>query len=216
MTGSITTPITPTTDIPAFVNNILTNDFAPILNLIGTFSYLIGLCLIVIGITRLHKHAGGMQQMMQRSSPTATAMYFVVGIIMISYMPYLQMLSSSVFGDATEKALFKTCASPVGGAFQTDTFTFCPMMAYTKHLSPTDNPSTGTAIKDMFFALMFLIGVISFIRGLMLLLHIGEGGGQGQGVGKAFTFIAAGIVGTNIDQFYDLMQNILTSSIGPS
>lgn len=210
-----------------FVLNILTEDFTPILWIIGTVSYLIGLCLIIIGITRLHRHAGGMQNMMQRSSPMSTAMYFVVGVIMIAYVPYLQMLSDSLFGTGVETALFDQCTNWVqqnggstpqagGGVFQTNTNTFCPMMAYTQNISDPTTATVGDAIQDMFFGLMFLVGVISFIRGLMLLIRLGEGGGQGQGVGRAFTFIFAGIVGTNIDQFYGLMQNILTSNASGS
>src|SRR3990167_1315898 len=121
--------------------NILNEDFTPILNIVATVSYLIGLCLIIAGIARLHKHGSGMQQMMNRSSPMATAMYFVVGVIMISYMPYLQMLSNSIFGNGVETALFDKCGHLLGGTFQTDTTSFCPMMAYTSNLQ---NPTTAT------------------------------------------------------------------------
>ena len=58
---------------------------------------------------------------------------------------------------------------------------------------------------------MFLIGVIAFVRGMLLLIKIGEGG-QGGHVGKAFSFICAGIVGVNMASFYDLFNNILTSN----
>ncbi len=195
-----------------FVMNILNEDFTPILNIVTTVSYLIGLCLIIIGISRLHKHGSGMQQMMQRSSPLGTAMYFVVGVIMISYMPYLQMLSNSIFGYQVEKALIQPCGGVLGGTFQTDSMNFCPMTLYAANLINPTQATVGDAIQDLVYGLMFLVGVISFIRGLMLLIRLGEGGGQGQGVGKAFTFIFAGIVGTNVDQFYSFMQNILTSN----
>jgi hypothetical protein len=198
-------------NLPQFVYNILYNDLTPVLHIVISVSFFIGLCMIIGGITRLHRHAQG-QQTMFRVAPMGTAMYFVAGTVLISFMPELQMLSTSFF--SPNSVLMQQCAGqPSGQQFYTSSNNFCPMEAYaTDIMSAPPGDAVKEAIKYLAFGALMLVGIISFIRGMIQLVHIGEGqGGQGA-VGKAFAHIVGGLVAVNADNFYALMESILTSA----
>jgi hypothetical protein len=54
-----------------------------------------------------------------------------------------------------------------------------------------------------------VVGIISFARGLMLLVKAGEGGGPEAGMGKAITHILAGLVGVNGLAFWQLFNTMV-------
>jgi len=208
-------PSTGGTDFISMIQKILISDLQPLLHIATTVSYLIGLFFIMFGLTRLYRHGSGAQNMMHRVSPGGTAMYFISGVVLISFMPYLQMISGSIFHLDAQNVLMTQCINPTDIAtsgFQTSSNNFCPMLAYSDSI-PKDGDATGEAIKFLIFGVMFLVGIISFIRGMVQLVKIGEGAGHGQGVGKALTHIFAGIIAVNADSFYTFMQNILDSHI---
>ena len=201
----------------AFFENLLMNDFQPLLHIATLVSYFMGLCFILIGMSRLHRHGQGVGGMYQRVSPMATSMYFISAVVLISFVPYLQMLTNSMFNGEINPFLMNKCAVAQTGSFTTHSNDFCPMMAYSTQVdlaSKNPDAGVGVAIKYVVFALMFLVGIISFIRGMISLVKLGEGGGQGQTLGRSLTFIFAGIVGVNMDVFYTLIQGILTSTAG--
>lgn len=61
-------------DFLTFVKNILVDDLQPILQITTTISYFIGLCFVLMGLNRLHRHGQG-AHMMHRLSPMGTAMF---------------------------------------------------------------------------------------------------------------------------------------------
>ncbi len=200
-----------------YLQNVLDQDFTPALQITVLISYIIGFSLLIGGLTRLYHHGHGVHH--QRVSPMGTAMYFVSGIVLISFMPYLQMISNSLFNIQLQSALMAQCYGAsatqyLDSNFWTGSNDFCPIEAYSSAISaqPTD---VGAGIQYAMFALLFLVGVIAFIRGMMLLIKIGEGG-QGGHVGKAFTYIFAGIVGVNMDSVWYLFDSILNSNVPPS
>jgi len=198
-------------DIVTFAVNVLEYDLTPLLHIVTDVAYFIGLCLIIGGLMRLHRHSQG-QQTMFRVAPLATGMYFLSGIVLISFMPYLQILSNSIFNANT--VLMQQCTGSLTG-FSTSSNTFCPMFAYStdiQHAAPDDQ--IKAAIKYLIFGVLMLVGVISFVRGMVQLIRIGDGQGQG-GTGKALTHIFAGIIAVNADNVYYLAQNILSSAGSP-
>jgi intracellular multiplication protein IcmC len=201
-----------------FLQNILNEDLTPILHIVTTVSYFIGICLILGGLTRLYRHGHGGHHH-HRVTPMGTSMYFVVGIVLISFMPYLQMLSNAFVQLNMQDALMTQCTSSMpldDSGFYTGSNSFCPMMAYATDISNavSDSDAVSEGIEYLVFGLMFLVGVIAFIRGMLLLIKIGEGSHQGGGIGKAFTFIFSGIVAVNLPAVYDLFNNMLTSNTG--
>ncbi len=194
-----------------FVVNVLEQDYTPIIQIIGDISYFIGLCLLIIFLSRLHRHGQNAQQMMYRVSPMATGMYLVSSITLISFIPQLHMLSDSLFN--TNNVLITHCMNPgPEPSFFTTTNSFCPEMAY---VSDIQNAAPGSqvkeAIKYLAFGTLMIVGIISFIRGMMLLVRIGEGQGQGT-TAKAMTHIFAGLAAVNADNLYYLAQNIVNQA----
>jgi hypothetical protein len=215
--GGSSSPSVPGTppDFMTFLQNVLNQDLTPILHIVTTIAYFIGFCLILMGLSRLYHHGHPNSSHHNRVTPMGTSMFFIVGVVLISSMPYLQMMSSAFVQLNEQSAMMTQCTGPVlnDSGFYTASNNFCPMTAYATDISNavSDNDAVAEGIQYAVFAVAFLVGVIAFIRGMLLLLKIGEGG-QGGHVGKAFTFIFAGIVGVNMSSFYDLLNNMLTSN----
>lgn len=57
--------------------------------------------------------------------------------------------------------------------------------------------------------IMQLIGVIAFIRGLIIMSHLGQGGGHQGGFAKGITHIIAGVLLINLFQFMQFVFSIL-------
>ena len=194
-----------------FVTNVLSQDYTPIMQMIGDVSYFIGLCFLIIFLSRLHRHGQNAQQMMHRVSPLATGMYLVSSVVLISFIPWLQMLSNSFFYANTVLSQGCNSNAPLPSFF-TSTNSFCPEMAYVSDIqNASQGDQLGDAIKYMAFGTLMIVGVISFIRGMMLLVRIGEGQGQGT-TAKAMTHIFAGLVAVNADNAYYLFMNVLSSA----
>jgi hypothetical protein len=201
-------------NLKQFAINLLENDLTPLLHIVTDISFFIGLCLILIGLSRLHRHGQG-QQVMFRVSPIATGMYFLSGVVLISFMPHLQMISNSLF--SANSVLTQQCIGPIPGpgqGFTTNSNNFCPMYAYAMDINSATGDTVKATIKYLVFAVLVFVGIISFIRGMIQLVRIGEGQGQGT-VDKALSHIFAGIVAVNIDSVYALMQNVLSATGNP-
>ena len=226
-------------DFVNFAVNILDQDLTPLLHMVTTSSFFMGLIFVMIGLSRLHRHGQGHQMMMQRVHPMGTGMYFLSGVVLISFIPELQMLSDSLFNSNT--VLMHQCLlgadsgvsgvaptpifhngvnpiiplNPANGVFNTDSQNFCPMEAYADDIQQsTSGDITEIAIKYLAFGTLMLVGIISFVRGMVHLVKIGEGQhGQG-GVGRALTHIFAGVAASNADNLYALANNILNANVG--
>lgn len=57
--------------------------------------------------------------------------------------------------------------------------------------------------------IMQLIGIIAFIRGLVILTHVGSRGGQQSNFGKGLTHVVAGVMLINIYQFIQVIMATL-------
>lgn len=203
-----------TIDFQQFAYNLLTQDLTPLLHIVTDISFFIGLCMILVGLSRLHRHGQG-QQMMYRVSPIGTGLYFLSGVVLISFIPELVMVSNSLF--TAGNVLTQECigGNVINTSFHTDSNNFCPMYAYAMDIkAATGEDALKSTIKYLTFGVLVFVGIISFIRGMVQLVRIGEGQGQGA-AGKAFAHIFAGIVAVNIDNFYALAQNILNSAGTP-
>lgn len=62
---------------------------------------------------------------------------------------------------------------------------------------------------NVIIIIMQLIGVIAFIRGLIMMAHLGGGGGHQGGFAKAITHIIAGILLINLFQFVQVVLSTL-------
>jgi hypothetical protein len=191
-----------------FVNearNIIQNILSPMLSITTIVSQFIGVFLILYGMIRLYRH--GEQNMMHRISPMGTIMTFVAGVVLVAYTPELSALSFSLFGNPNYD-LVNTC--PGGGVDQQTGVIYCPILGYLPEISSPTTTDTQ-ALETLVFAVLFLVGTISFIRGFLELIKLGEGHGQG-GIAKALTHIFAGVAGVNAESLYNFMQGVISNN----
>ena len=224
-----------------FVQHILSS-LNTIVNIITIVARIMGIIFIVVGLSRLYRISS--QSMMNRVSPVTTMMYFVVGTIFVMYTPILTAFSDALFTSSTPTGIanhsltaisfsadtgqvdLSQCGGPTslpptsgpgsgtgGTTGYYDPHPFCPVMYYfTKSSShATDLKKLGEYIT---WSIMFVIGLWAFLRGLGLLIKVGEGGQPGT-LTKAFTHILAGLIGVNAETIFDILKSVF-SGITPS
>jgi len=184
---------------------IIEHVLAPMMGMLTVICQFIGFGFILYGMMRLNR--AGHHHMMHRVSPWGTAMAFVAGTILASFTPEISALSNSIWG--VNHAFIHTC--PAGSMSGKENIYYCPIMGYAKEINnvvPGEDP-TVQAVKVLGYAVLFLFGVIAFIRGFVQLVFLGEGGQQG-GLTKAVTHIFAGTAGVNAEHVYNLFKSILS------
>ncbi len=200
---------------PGFSGHIL--DFVlfvlyPMALMISMTAVVIGIILFIVGIHRLrHHHAN---QNSKQVSYLGTVAYFVAGVILIQYGPVLHMLSSSTF------------FGMYGGAGSSSPAYMPTMFSYVDCISaqatssdaaipgcPTKGVQAGTLMQELTFALLLVVGLFSFLRGVFLLVKLGEGGPEGGVLSKAIAHIVAGIIGVNAHAAWALVQD-MSSTLG--
>ncbi len=201
---------------PGFSGHIL--DFIlfvlyPIGLMLSMTAVVIGIILFIIGIHRLrHHHAN---QNSKQVSYLGTVAYFISGVILIQYGPILHMISASTFFGmyATENMQYMPTVFD---------YVSCVANAAQAH-GGGDAPLGCTAgqnnadffIQELTFSLLLIVGLFSFLRGVFLLVKLGEGGPEGGVLSKAIAHIVAGIIGVNAQAAWMLVQDMtstLTSS----
>lgn len=160
------------------VANLSTN-IPQLMRLVTAFSYLLGIYFVMVGVILL-KHAGEMRtQMSYEHSLKKPLLFLFVGAALI-YLP-----TSITTGLAT------IWGADVPYGYQTS----------------TTNDAWSQMIGAAFYILQF-VGVISFIRGLVMLTHLSGHGGQPGTFGRSMTHMIAGILCINM---YDTVKMVLST-----
>lgn len=146
-------------------------------------AYVLGFYFVFHGLSLLKKYAEQRTQMSGEAKMSGPLLFLFVGAALI-YLP-----SAVSSGMAT---FFTMNYNPYG--YETGS-------------------NTATAIFiSACFSIIQLIGVISFIRGLVLLAHAGQGGHQGT-MGKAVAHIVGGVLCIDL---YDFLNAVFTTlGLGP-
>lgn len=202
----------------------LQNFLDPFFTLIVVTSRIIGIFLIFWGLMRLRRM--GHHSMMHRLSPISTTLFFVVGAIFAGFMPYILIFSGSIFNglpamgqgySGANVQLMAPCymypqppSTPgFSGLMQHN---LCPVLGYYRELKNNQSgfmAQPQAVIEQVIYALLLVVGVISFLRGCLFLLRLGEGNMQDGSMAKAVTHIIAGIIGINAQDFYILLGGII-------
>jgi hypothetical protein len=194
----MTTPTALTQTYVSIVQNLLeplasgTGDSVDGLMVSGIVGYVslgIGLCLLYIGLHRIRHHGQGMSS--KHYSPLGTIFYFIAGAVCLQYETVAQSLAVSLFGDT-------------GNVVTT-------MGAYIDIINNESDPAQQTL--DFAFAMLLAIGIVSFLRGFIILVKMGEGASEGA-LPKALTHIFAGVVGINASAAYALITNLVSTISG--
>ncbi|NCX93310.1 MAG: hypothetical protein EBX40_01375 [Gammaproteobacteria bacterium] len=155
----------------------------PISLMLSFVAVAIGIILVAVAIYRVREHSIGGRQ----KSPMATAFYFISGAILIQYGPLLHMISASTF-------------------YGFDNFQYYPTVLSYAQVLTTPNLDPNEAIKQFTFSLLLIVGLFSFLRGVFLLIKVGEGGGGPESsLSKAIAHIVAGVAAINAEWFWKLM-----------
>ncbi|WP_119343498.1 hypothetical protein [Facilibium subflavum] len=162
---------------------------------------IIGFVLIFVGLIRLYRH-NKMQHMHRHHSPMATVFYFVSGTSLIGIVSILQAVSATLFkGTSIIDNPILSYSSKLNSEMITGDNN--PICSYFKHaLSETD---MLMQMKWLVFAMLLIIGLISFTRGLLLLINLGEGHGQQASSGTAFVHLFAGIIAVNAQGIFTVL-----------
>jgi len=203
------------------MTDIMLNVMSPLVDVTTGIARVMGILFILVGIMRLHRHAH--HHMMHRLSPIATAMFFFVGATLGAYGPILGSLANSAFNKANPQ-MFSTCAVKVNdksksGATSGVTTTkrsFCPIIGYVKEEQKAASLKGGdknkAEIKIMAFALLFIVGLISFFRGMILLVRLGEGSGGEGSMLRPVMHLGAGVFGVNAQAFYNIVHGVIVNN----
>ncbi len=167
-------------DIPTLdqVVKSISENIDKVMRMVTGFAYIIGTYFVIIGIIEL-KHFGESRTMMSSEHGLKKPiMYILVGAALI-YLP-----------TTIKQGLYTLWDSPAPYAYVIE-----------------KGNAWSELIGDSFIILQ-LIGVIAFIRGLIMLTHLGGHGGQQGAFGRAMTHIIGGILCINM---YDTVRMILAT-----
>lgn len=172
---------TDTTSLSA--QNMLVNiaqQMPMLMRLLTAIAYVLGMIFILQGIIYL-KHFGESRTMMSQEHNLKKPLIFLAVGTLLLYLP-------SAFWVAT--STFWTDASPYS------------------YLQTKTTDQWSSIIKVAMQIIQF-VGVLSFIRGLVILTHLGGHGGQPGTLGRGLTHIVGGIFCINIYQFVQVIMNTI-------
>lgn len=138
-------------------------------SLVFTISYFLGFTITIAGIYKAKDYAENPQQ----TKFITPAMYFIVGILCMWMPEFMKAMLMTLYSSPT-----------------IDPFNYSPAS------EGGENVALTMSIIIMFIQ---LVGVIGFLRGILLLKGLGQSGGQNQdALAKALTHILGGILAVNI------------------
>jgi intracellular multiplication protein IcmC len=147
----------------------LQSSLQPIWQFLIAFSYVAGICFVVLGIMKL-KTYGQMTVMMATHANLGPAMaYFFVGIGLLFLPNLLDVMTVSLWGYDVNSIVGY---NEIGGNF--------------------------SDVMVPISQLIQVIGLISFLRGWIMLVRLGHQGGQPGTLGKGLIHMLGGILAINI------------------
>lgn len=183
------------------ITQIMQTVLIPLASILEYATEILGFCLLIMGLHRLRHHGQGMQ-MGRQHSPMATFFFIACGAMMLSYSDLALALCQSLFGG------FVGPYSPPSGPTPYDMVNPMQVQYYIPLVEGTTDPIQQ--LEYFTFSVLMVVGLLSFVRGLVLLIKLGEGHSE-SGLPKALTHIIAGIVGADAGQAYQVMQSLIGS-----
>lgn len=161
-----------------FIN--LQHDALAIFDLTTAFCYLVGAVFCVKALFEFKTYGEQRTAMSAQHSLRGPITYLMVGIMLLYTPSTVSILSNSWL------------EQPV------------VILAY---LDPQNTGKSGTwySLEIAMFTLVQVCGLISFVRGAMMLTHVN--GGPNGGMGKGIVHIVSGIIMLNIQLFLQILDN---------
>lgn len=162
----------------SMINNLMT-EIPALMRLVTAVAYVAGMYFVFLGIMKLKQYGEQRTMMSGEHHMKGPIIYLTVGAMLL-YLPTSVQVGLSTFW---------TDPSP---------YSYQDIIEQSQWMQFIGNC----------FLIVQLVGTISFIRGLMLLSHLGQhhGGGQPGTFTKGLTHIIAGILCINIYQFVQVVS----------
>jgi intracellular multiplication protein IcmC len=173
-------------DLASVFNNI-SQQINPIKNFIIAISYGVGLGLCVIAVMKLKKYGTKTAYMHVESSLVGPFLQFFIGIALFYLPTFVETVNITLWNEAY------VYNSPLNYTSQTSSTTF------EEYIEPI-------------LGVIQIIGMISFIRGWVMLSKATNVGQQPGAVSKGLTHVIGGIMGINI---YTVMEVFNQTFLGP-
>ena len=181
LTGCSATPSAASLDFAQMVINIA-NTMPDLLAMVSAAAYVLGFTLVLKGVYKLKEYGEMRTSMSSQTNLWPPMITLGVGTMLIYFVSTYKMGLATIFGTAE--------ISPI---------------AY------SDSSGSTEALMSAVVSIMQVIGVIAFIRGLLLLNSAGNPGAQPGSIGKGLTFAIGGILSINI---YGTWQMLINTLIG--
>lgn len=157
----------------------LSNEIPNLMRFVTALAYVLGFFFIYKGILALKEFGESRTMMSSQHSLSTPLLYLFVGSALI-YLPSTIQTGLSTFWDTPDIYGYVSSGSDPWGE-----------------------------LTNACFMVIQLIGVIAFIRGLIILTHLGGQGGQPGQFGRAMAHIVGGILCLNLYQFLQAIVSTL-------
>lgn len=164
---------------------VMQSILVPFSDMLSYVIAIIGLCLILTALHRVRHHSHG--QGSKHHSGMATFFFFFSGATIMNYSGFAQIMCTALLGKFT------------------DTGTNPMTVQYYINLVNTSD-SASQQLEYFVFSVLLVIGLLAFVRGLVLLVKLGEGHTEGT-LPKAMTHILGGAIGVNASALYQIFIN---------
>ncbi len=171
--------------LDVMLTNLMDNVFGPMSALLNWFGIIAGIVLVYIGITRLMKSA---QEGARGPGGIGTIMTFVVGGALIAFSPMVTASSVSLFG-----------TDGLRTAVRAD-------LVYTAGLGAAE--PRVEAVINAITRFVYVLGLISIMRGFFIMRAIAEGNGQASMMASV-THIVGGAIAVNLGPMINVVQTTL-------
>lgn len=164
------------------VVDVMSNIAGPIEDLLTAFSYLAGVGLLLVGISRLTKR---LEEGPRGPAGFGTIMTFIASGALFSFGDSMGSFTSSVFGDNNLMSVIVINSNIITNA--------------------TDKARIEKVLEGVEVFVM-IVGYIAFIRGWFVLKNFADGQ-QGATMAQGLTFLFGGTVAINLGELINALQN---------
>lgn len=165
------------------VVDLMTNVAGPVEAMLGAFSYLAGIALLLVGISRLTKR---LEEGPRGPAGMGTMMTFIASGALFSFGDSMGTFANSLFGD--DGSELKTRA----------------LVANTV-ISDTDDRERIQTVIEAVMTFVMLVGYIAFIRGWFVLRAFADGQ-QGATIAQGLTFLFGGTLAINLGELINVIM----------
>jgi len=182
LTGCGSVPDAASLNIQQMIVN-LSSVMPSLLAMFTAGAYVLGFILVLKGIYKLKEYGEMRTSMSSQTNLWAALITLFVGSMLVFFVSAYQIGLTTLFGDAWQDTL-----------------------SYPEGTSSTD------ILVSSIVTIMQVIGVIAFIRGLLLLNSAGGHNAQPGSIGKGLTFIVGGLLAINLYGTWEMLINTLTAT----